>query len=55
MSNQPAIANELLHSQILTLEALIRVLEQKGFVKKDEVFAEVQKVNQELAEKKKKN
>lgn len=35
--NQPATPDEVLHSQILTVETLIRMLEQKGIVKKDEL------------------
>jgi len=49
MANQPATPDELLHSQILTVEALIRVLEQ------DEIMAEVQRIQQELEEKRTRN
>ena len=53
--NQPATPDELLHSQILTVEALIRVLDWKGIVKKDEIITEVQNVRRELEEKRKQN
>ena len=53
--NQPATPDELLHSQILTVEALIRVLDRKGIVKKDEIITEVQSVRRELEEKPKQN
>ena len=48
MGNQPATPEELPHSQILTVDALLRMLEQKGVVKKEEILAEVVKLQQEL-------
>ena len=55
MANHPATPEELLHSQILTVEALIRVLDRKGLVRKDEIVTEVQNVRRELEEKRKQN
>lgn len=52
---QRATPDELLHSQILTVESLIRVLEQKGIVKKNELLAEVAKIKQELKKKRRNN
>ena len=53
--NQPATPDELLGSQILTVEALIRVLEQKGIMKSEEILAEVQNIKKELDENRKRN
>ena len=53
--NQPATPDELLHSQVLTVEALIRILDRKGIVNKDEIVTEVQNVRRELEEKRTQN
>lgn len=53
--NNPVTTEELLHTQVFSLEALIRVLEQKGFVKREEVLSEVKKLKQEMEEKRRHN
>ena len=52
--NQPT-TEELLHSQILLLEALVRILDKKDIVKKEEIQAEVAKLKQEMEATRKKN
>jgi hypothetical protein len=53
--NQPVSTEELIHTQVLTVEALVRVLERKGVLSRDEVLAEVAVVKNELSEKRRKN
>lgn len=42
-------AIELLHGQIVSMEALVRVLERKGMLAKAEVLEEIKKIREELS------
>lgn len=53
--NNPVSIEELLHTQVLSLEASIRVLESKGIITREEVLAEVKKLQKELEEKRGRN
>lgn len=48
---QPASLEEVLNGQVVTVEAVIRILERKGLLSRNEVMQEIVKVKKELTEK----
>ena len=54
MGNQIVSNQELLVSNMLEIQALIRILEKKGITNKDEILDEVKKLQVEMEEKIKK-
>ncbi len=54
MGNQIATNQELLVSNMLEIQALIRILERKGITNYDEILEEVKKLQVEMEEKIKK-
>ncbi len=54
MGNQIATNQELLVSNMLEIQALIRILERKGITNKDEILEKVKKLQVEMEEKVKK-
>ena len=54
MKNQIATNQELLVSNMLEIQALIRILERRGITNKDEILEEVKKLKVEMEEKIKK-
>jgi hypothetical protein len=53
--NEPATVEELVQAQAIALDAVLRVLEQKGILTKNEVLAEIVKIRRELSDKAKRN
>jgi hypothetical protein len=50
-TSKPATTEELLQSQVILTEALIRVLERTGLVSKQDILDEVGKIKEEMAKK----
>ena len=51
MNNQIVSNEELLVSNMLEIQAIIRILKQKGITTEDEILREVQKLKVEMDEK----
>ena len=54
MSNQIVSSEDLLVSNMLEIQAIIRILKQKGITTEDEILREVQKLKVEMDEQVKK-
>jgi hypothetical protein len=53
--NKPATVEELVQAQAIALDAVLKVLEQKGVLTREEVLTEIVKIKRELAEEAQKN
>jgi hypothetical protein len=52
---KPASLEELLHSQMVALDALVRILERKGVLTQSDLLAEIVEIKRELSERTKRN